>query len=609
MKTLKNIHLAVIATIISLYANVYAATIEVGSGKPFTTIQSAINAASVGDTILVYDGIYNETIIVSKKLIVKSVNGSGSTIIDATGRSNGFTSTVRFVSGLGLDTVLDGFTIAHGYSFEGGNIICYDSSPTISNCFIYGGRSVYGAGIYCYGGPLITNCVISGNACAYGGGFYGGGFGNAPTIMNCTISLNRTDNGGSITDARGAGIFCNSFSAIVVNTIIWGNTANGLPNTISGGSVSISYSDLEGGWTGTGNIGSDPQFAMPGYWNNNGTASIGDDYWIPGDFHLQAISPCVDSGTSSDAPSFDIEGTPRPQGAGFDMGAYELVTETTSTTTSIVPTTTTTVPPPDQCSNQYTSGEPYIVYTGSNLNCPFVDWGLVNYFQHIVPFPADIQNIEYYATVNLNGATGCVDLRVVIENNYGAAQYFNNVINGQQIIINVPRSYFENTNFDECSSNWFVHTADLGWQFQQCGGGWLGSSIISSPKPGCNLNLNTCCPEANCCVPTAITLSSFTEEPDNRSVMLTWTTETETNNAGFNLYRSESEDGAYIKLNDSLIPSKGSSTQGASYEFIDTNVQNRKTYYYKLEDIDTNGNSTFHGTVKAVPRWWYGMGK
>ena len=134
MKTLKNIHLAVMATIISLYANVYAATIEVGSGKPFTTIQSAINAASVGDTILVYDGIYNETIIVSKKLIVKSVNGSGSTIIDATGRSSGFTSAVAFGSGLGRDTELDGFTIAHGLNFEGGNISCYDSSPTISNC-------------------------------------------------------------------------------------------------------------------------------------------------------------------------------------------------------------------------------------------------------------------------------------------------------------------------------------------------------------------------------------------------------------------------------------------------------------------------------------------
>jgi hypothetical protein len=172
------------------------------------------------------------------------------------------------------------------------------------------------------------------------------------------------------------------------------------------------------------------------------------------------------------------------------------VCDTSTSTTIIQPTTTTTVPPLDQCTNQYASGEPYIVYTGSNLNCPFADWGLVNYFQHIVPFPADIQNIEYYATVNLNGATGCIDLRVVIENNYGAAQYFNSVTDGQNIKINVPKSYFDNTNFDGCSSNWFVHTADIGWQFQPCGGGWLGgSNIISAPKPGCNLNwvFRLCC--------------------------------------------------------------------------------------------------------------------
>jgi hypothetical protein len=63
------------------------------------------------------------------------------------------------------------------------------------------------------------------------------------------------------------------------------------------------------------------------------------------------------------------------------------------------------------------------------------------------------------------------------------------------------------------------------------------------------------------------------------------------------------------KINDSLIPTKGSATQGASYEFLDTAVQNRSTYYYKLEDIDLNGISTFHGPVKAVPRWIYGAGK
>ena len=35
-----------------------------------------------------------------------------------------------------------------------------------------------------------------------------------------------------------------------------------------------------------------------------------------------------------------------------------------------------------------------------------------------------------------------------------------------------------------------------------------------------------------------------------------------------------------------LIPAKGSATQGASYEFVDKNVKNGRTYYYKLEDID-----------------------
>jgi hypothetical protein len=92
-------------------------------------------------------------------------------------------------------------------------------------------------------------------------------------------------------------------------------------------------------------------------------------------------------------------------------------------------------------------------------------------------------------------------------------------------------------------------------------------------------------------------------------VTLVWSTESEIDNAGFNLYRAESENGSYVKINTSLIPAKGSSTQGASYEFIENNVQNRKTYYYKLEDIDLNGTSTMHGPVSATPRLFYRRGK
>ena len=70
------------------------------------------------------------------------------------------------------------------------------------------------------------------------------------------------------------------------------------------------YSDFNNGFTmpsGTGNISSDPQFV-----DENS-----------GDFHLQAGSACIDAGTSTGAPVLDFDGVARPQGNGYDMGAFE----------------------------------------------------------------------------------------------------------------------------------------------------------------------------------------------------------------------------------------------------------------------------------------------
>jgi hypothetical protein len=103
--------------------------------------------------------------------------------------------------------------------------------------------------------------------------------------------------------------------------------------------------------------------------------------------------------------------------------------------------------------------------------------------------------------------------------------------------------------------------------------------------------------------PTAINLSSFAAVPKNHRVIVEWETESETDNAGFNIYRAESQDGEYIKINADLIPVKGSAMQGASYTYIDTMLKNGMPYYYKLEDVDLNGKSTFHGPVTATPRW------
>jgi hypothetical protein len=110
-------------------------------------------------------------------------------------------------------------------------------------------------------------------------------------------------------------------------------------------------------------------------------------------------------------------------------------------------------------------------------------------------------------------------------------------------------------------------------------------------------------------VVTLVTLESLEVLPGNAEITLLWVTSSEINNAGYNVYRAVEEDGEYEKINETLIPAQGSATQGASYSYTDDNVQNRKTYYYKLEDIDLNGNSTMHGPVSATPRLIYGLVK
>jgi len=78
----------VIFFILAMY--VQAATLEVGSSKPYKTIQSAVDAAKSGDTILVYDGVYKEKLISTKSLTIQSKNLWGA-VIDGEGvRNAGF---------------------------------------------------------------------------------------------------------------------------------------------------------------------------------------------------------------------------------------------------------------------------------------------------------------------------------------------------------------------------------------------------------------------------------------------------------------------------------------------------------------------------------------
>jgi len=101
-------------------------------------------------------------------------------------------------------------------------------------------------------------------------------------------------------------------------------------------------------------------------------------------------------------------------------------------------------------------------------------------------------------------------------------------------------------------------------------------------------------------VPTAITLVSFTANPDLEGmVTLQWTTAVEYDNAGFNIYRAISPDGPYTQINDQLIPGKGTGLHtGGSYSYLDL-PPGIGDYFYQLEDVDTDGIGTLYPRVKV----------
>ena len=103
--------------------------------------------------------------------------------------------------------------------------------------------------------------------------------------------------------------------------------------------------------------------------------------------------------------------------------------------------------------------------------------------------------------------------------------------------------------------------------------------------------------------PTSVALTRFQAKPTRQGIRVEWETASELDNVGFNLYRSESPDGPQVQINASLIPSQApGSPVGATYTLLDQNVQAGTTYYYWLEDINTQGVATQHGPVSAATK-------
>jgi len=98
-----------------------------------------------------------------------------------------------------------------------------------------------------------------------------------------------------------------------------------------------------------------------------------------------------------------------------------------------------------------------------------------------------------------------------------------------------------------------------------------------------------------------VEMSSFTATLSSETMInLQWTTESESNIFGFNVYRSEDDELAHaIKLNSSVIEGTNSSTQH-TYSYSDHEFEDQTTYYYWVESMEMNSETCFYGPVSVL---------
>jgi hypothetical protein len=205
----------------------------------------------------------------------------------------------------------------------GGAFDCNNTNVTWESCLFRNNTASRAGAIESFGSSQsrVTNCVFVANRAtgSSGGAAMWIGTSSQVTMRNCTVYAN-------VATTLAGGIINTSGTSTVANCIFWANTGPGGTTaanqiTNSGGTTTVTYTIVQGGFTGTGNLNSDPQFVDA----------------ASGDYRLQAASPALDSGANASVPSgvtTDMAANPRfvdspaaDTGSGtgpiVDRGAFE----------------------------------------------------------------------------------------------------------------------------------------------------------------------------------------------------------------------------------------------------------------------------------------------
>lgn len=232
------------------------------------------------------------------------------------------------VNGSGNVTLKNGIISGNLTLSNGGGVnVGMDANVIIENVEIRENRAVNGGGVSCMmGNVTVSNSLIAGNIAANGGGVNGDYMASINLDHVLIIRNQVTANGGGINImesdiniinstiadntalTNAGGLFLNNSSmrsVSAVNTIFWNNAPYEIASTNE--MPQISYSDIEGGFEGEGNIDADPLFVNPD----------DEDYTLQWENYPAADfskSPCIDTGN----PGLAYD----PDGTTTDMGAF-----------------------------------------------------------------------------------------------------------------------------------------------------------------------------------------------------------------------------------------------------------------------------------------------
>ncbi len=297
---------------------------NLSSGQRFASIQCAINYAEPGQVILISPGTYNENLILpNKALTIRSANAQDSAVVSLTTLAGDGSPPVVTVSiGTALRS-LEGLTITGGTD----GIVCSGANLALSHCVLTG----CGIEVSEESALSMDHCIVAGNA--------GPGLRSIPLITDRGMSkLSKVDLA-HCTIVQNQGYALEGDGITVANSILYANGISVGNVQIKDSNVLVSYSDVQGGFGGDGNLDADPAFAASGTWTDPNT-------YVMGDFHLKSTaghwnpwycawvmddvtSPCIDAGDPNSPLGYEALGR---CGTVVNMGAYGGTPEASRTT-------------------------------------------------------------------------------------------------------------------------------------------------------------------------------------------------------------------------------------------------------------------------------------